>query len=62
MILEMDESFQVLGGSGGGDAAGAFPAFILSCLRLNRIRNWCCCLLCLLFDLAKKFPLPGFLR
>jgi hypothetical protein len=63
MVPEMNvEGFQVLGGSGGGDAAGALPAFILSCLRLNRIRNCCCFLLCLLFELAKKFPLPGFLR
>ena len=33
---------QVSGGSGGGDAACPFPALILSCLRLNRIRNRCC--------------------
>jgi hypothetical protein len=56
------EGFQVLGASGGGDAAGGLAAFILSLLRLDRKRNWCCFLLCLLFELAKNFPLPGFLR
>jgi hypothetical protein len=63
MIPEMNiEGLQVLGGSGGVAAAGAFRAFILSALRFDRNRNWCCFLLCLLFELAKKFPLPGFLR
>jgi hypothetical protein len=56
------EGFQVLGTSGGDGAAGALAAFILSLLRFSRNRNWCCFLLCLLFELAKKFPLPGFLR
>jgi len=56
------EGSQVLGGSGGGDGAGAFSAFILSFLRLARKWNWCCFLLCLLFDVAKKLPLSGFLR
>jgi hypothetical protein len=63
MIPEMNiEGLQVLGGSGGADAADALRAFILSVLRFDRILNWCCFLLCLLFELAKKFPLPGFLR
>jgi hypothetical protein len=57
------EGSQALGGSVGGSGADALPAaFIFSLLRLARSRNWCCFLLCLLFDVAKKLPLPSFLR
>jgi len=48
---------QVLGGSAGGDGPAAACAFLLSFLFFAFRWNLCCILLCLLFEVAKKFPL-----